>query len=71
MATMYVSNGPFKRWFAWRPVRLRSGELVWLERIERQRVFCTVLSAGWSHTMYEYQRPSMPASSEDSLGNIR
>ena len=56
MATMYVSEGPLKAWFAWRPVRLRSGELVWLERIERQRVICTVLQIGMVHKMYEYAR---------------
>lgn len=26
-------------WFAWRPVRLNSGTMVWLERIERRGGF--------------------------------
>ena len=29
-------NPDWHSWFAWRPVRLQSGELVWLEWVERR-----------------------------------
>lgn len=44
----------WKPWFAWRPVHIVSG-WVWLERIERRRLFkyCKIvpMAAGW----YEYR----------------
>ncbi len=33
------SNSIWHMWFAWRPVRLSSGTVVWLERIERRGGF--------------------------------
>lgn len=34
------SWGPWKPWFAWRPVRTESDILVWFELIERQVYHC-------------------------------
>ncbi len=32
-------NRLWHTWFAWRPVRLNSGTMVWLERVERRGGF--------------------------------
>lgn len=41
----------FRPWFAWRPVRLTSGEWAWLCRVRRWRDGC----APWGFYFYRYE----------------
>lgn len=44
-------------WFAWRPVRVASGECRWLEYVERKGSFwCTYSGSGWDYEYRAYYR---------------
>jgi hypothetical protein len=40
--------GTFKRWFAWHPVEVASGEIVWLQTVDRKK------HGGYSYVVYSY-----------------
>jgi len=46
-----IERGPWKPWFAWRPVKV-NGQTIWLERIYRRSINTYVDMDDW--TRYEY-----------------
>ena len=42
-------------WFAWFPVRLGSGDIVWLERVERRFKYVRSWHEGWWTRRYRKQ----------------
>jgi hypothetical protein len=53
--TYSMDYGPWKRWFAWRPVMLTHGHkrncMVWLRYIAKQR--CHTFTGRWAHYILE------------------
>lgn len=46
-----IDTGPWKKWFAWRPVKLH-GERIWFRQIFRRKINTYVDNDNWSR--YEY-----------------
>lgn len=44
---IYKLNYNWQPWFAWHPVRLPTGEKIWLERVLRRVNYCPYKIEGW------------------------
>jgi hypothetical protein len=53
--------GEWRPWFAWWPVTIRdSGDVVWLEPVERQTEFVSGYDGTYAFTYYRRSSPSSP-----------
>jgi hypothetical protein len=54
-----IKTTEWKRWFAWFPVRISVGTYLWLQTVQRRKVFEEVVVAGayvrWKSLGYEYR----------------
>ncbi len=58
--------GPWRVWFAWKPIRTFDGELLWLRRVKRRRIQAHPHLSLFDEQWWQYARVTDCPSQEPS-----